>query len=295
MNVRSRRHLPSPPEPARASDRSDRSSHPKNIKKHASSHRARPAHAHQVRPRDAGRREAFGAQTTHASWSRRLTDPSTFSGTSSAWAPTCLRVPRMTSGARRCTAPRRGVPRSRPRRSNFCFSLAPTAPRWTRAVASPPTFSRASRTDPPGVRRTRHTRARTRTRTVGRKAAAEAETATAGTARRAAGMPRRRVSGRGRFFLVAGPGRGGASVGRVPNVRVQSASVYADASARLDRVSVHAPGGEGEKARSPAISLFRNGVSRVSKGVVSARRRVRIRARRVRVLAPSEQVPHATV
>ena len=107
--------------------------------------------------------------------------------------------------------------------------------------------------------------------------------------------PRRRVSGRGRFFLVAGPGRGGASVGRVPNVRVQSASVYADASARLDRVSVHAPGGEGEKARSPAISLFRNGVSRVSKGVVSARRRVRIRARRVRVLAPSEQVPHATV
>ena len=263
--------------------------------KHASSHRARPAHAHQVRPRDAGRREEFGAQTTHASHDcvvsrirRRSRVPPprgrrrvrAFRGRGAVHGDALRRVGGFRASVRGDQTfaslrrrPRRvGRLRSRPRRR------------------SPGRHGRILRefvglvTPARGIGRGRSVGKQRRIRKRGRRVRR--------VERRA---PRRRISRRGRFVLVAGPGRGGASVGRVPNVRVQSASVFADARARLDRVSVHAPGGEGAASRSPAISLFRNGVSRVSKGVVSARRRVRIRARRVRVLAPSEQVPHAAV
>ena len=134
----------------------------------------------------------------------------------------------------------------------------------------------------------------TRTRTVGRKAAAEAETATAGTARRAAGtstprlgaravLPRRRTRTRRRVCRTSSECTSSKCVGVRGRERTIGPSVRSRTRGRRREGAI------------PAISLFGAGVSRVSKGVVSARRRVRIPRTACSVLAPSEQVPHATV
>ena len=65
--------------------------------------------------------------------------------------------------------------------------------------------------------------------------------------------------------------------------------------ARLTECSVHPPRREGEAAGPAAVQLLRHGVPGVSERVVPAGGRLRVRSRRLRVLAPPQPVQDAAV
>ncbi|KAK8951542.1 hypothetical protein KSP39_PZI004473 [Platanthera zijinensis] len=83
-------------------------------------------------------------------------------------------------------------------------------------------------------------------------------------------------------------------VGRVPDVRVQGAALPEDAEPRLDPLPVRSPRGESAAARPDEVSVPRHRLPGIpADGELPAGAGLRVRARRIRVLAASDEISNA--